>query len=210
MDKLEGSQFYHDFKDQLQTPQIYERLRIVLGSASTMKMVIYGIGNFESYENPNYQLGLTILMQRDFKWIGDIEVFDPALSMNECQVLEALGCSVLQYNEYGRRKALKPTLFFMPHCPIMLYDNLLQENWKSSSLRNIVILGNSFDNYVSSGSCSPHMKKYIMLAATFTNEFEVKTNSNDYYEDSKDDRLIRRRRSGAFHHSSWHFFTPLM
>ncbi|KAI9114483.1 hypothetical protein K1719_014711 [Acacia pycnantha] len=174
-----------------------------------MKMVIYGIGKFESYENPNYQLGLAILMQRDFKWIGDIEVFDPALSMSECQILEALGCSVLQYNEYGKRKALKPTMFFMPHCPVTLYDNLLQENWKSSLLSNVVILGNSFDNYVSSGSCPPYMMKCIMLAATFTNEFKVKTNSKDYYEDSKDDRLIRHG-GGAFHHSSWHFFTPLV
>ncbi|KAK4264747.1 hypothetical protein QN277_025879 [Acacia crassicarpa] len=149
-----------------------------------MKMVIYGIGKFESYENPNYQIGLAILMQRDFKWIGDIEVFDPALSMNECQILKALGCSVLEFDEDGKRKSLKPTVFFMPHCPIMLYDNLLQANWKPSLLSNVVIFGNSFGKYASYAS-------------------------SDYNEDSKDTGLGRNRQGGgAFHCLSWHFFHP--
>ena len=45
-------------------------------------------------------------MQKDFEWIGDIQVFDPILSTIECRILDAIGCCVfdqlqLRRNEKG-------------------------------------------------------------------------------------------------------------
>jgi hypothetical protein len=37
-------------------------------------------------------------------------------------------------------------LFFMPHCPIALYENVLEANWTSLNLNKIIILGNSFND----------------------------------------------------------------
>lgn len=42
------------------------------------------------------------------------------------------------------------TLFWMPHCPKELYATVLESNWNSSNLSNIVILGNSFESITSS------------------------------------------------------------
>lgn len=128
INRIERSEFYHTFRDQIQT-SVVDYFNRVLGSEIKMQMVIYGIGSIKLYEPPRLQLSLAILMRRDFSWIGNIEVFDPILSATESRVLEALGCSVMSINEHGRREALKPTMFFMPHCEAELYNNLLQANW---------------------------------------------------------------------------------
>ncbi|XP_054811062.1 protein SENSITIVITY TO RED LIGHT REDUCED 1-like [Prosopis cineraria] len=197
INKVESSQFYHSFRDQLQTPPVSEHLHKVLGSESKMQMVIYGIGSLESYEPPRLQLSLAILMKKDFKWIGEIEVFDPVLSATESRILEALNCSVLSVNEHGRRQVIKPTMFFMPHCEAELYNNLLQANWKLNLLGNVVLFGNSFETCKQVSEInSPVLDSmgYILSARKFTNEFRVKTISDDYFN--------------AFHDSSWHFFSP--
>lgn len=127
-----------------------------------------------------------------------IEVFDPILSLTESRVLEALGCSVLSVNELGRRQALRPTLFFMPHCEAELYDTLLQANWRGDILNQIVLFGNSFVAYQHHGlivnnSTVIDSRQHILAVRRFVKEFEVSTVSDDYFR--------------AFNGSSWHFFS---
>ncbi|KAG7945864.1 hypothetical protein I3843_14G009300 [Carya illinoinensis] len=199
--KIESSPFHRILLDQIQTPEILHCLHRVLGSESKMQMVIYGIGSIESYEAPRLQLSLAILMKKKLSWIGDIEVFDPILSATESQVLEALGCSVLSVNEQGHRRALKPTIFFMPHCEAELYDNLLHANWGVELLNRVVLFGNSFETYEQHVSEFKHSAvvdsaRHILAIRPFTKEFKIKTVSDDYF--------------GAFHDSSWHFFSPAL
>ncbi|KAK1572628.1 hypothetical protein Q3G72_035485, partial [Acer saccharum] len=196
--KLESSEFYQTFMNQIQTPEILNRFYSVLGSELKMQMVIYGIGSIESYETPRLQLSLAILMKRKLSWIGDVEVFDPILSATESQVLESFGCSVLSVNEQGRRCAIKPTLFYMPHCEAELYDNLLQAN-QGVMLKGIVLLGNSFETYEQhvseyKSSVIVDTARHVLAVREFTQEFSIKTVSDDYF--------------AAFHDSSWHFFSP--
>lgn len=196
--KLESSQFYQAFIYQIQSPEMSDQFHRVLGSEEKMQMVIYGIGSIESYEPPRLQLSLAILMKRKFMWIGDVEVFDPVISSTESKVLSALGCSVLSYNEQGRRQASKPTLFFMPHCEAELYDNLLQANWGFNMLNQIVLFGNSFEAYeqllsVCKNSIRWETQSHILAIRKFTKEFGVNPMSDDCFR--------------AFHTSSWHFFS---
>ncbi|KAM1784706.1 hypothetical protein FF1_037643 [Malus domestica] len=201
MKKLEMSQFFLNLLDQIGTPELTNCFLRVLSSESKMNMVIYGIGSLETYESPRLQLSLAILLKRNVSWIGDIEVFDPVLSATETRVLEALGCTVLSINEQGRRRAQKPMMFFMPHCEAELYDNLLQANWEVQLLDCIVLFGNSFETY------EQHLSEFknsaivdsatrILAARKFTDEFRIKTVSDDYFS--------------AFHDSSWHFFGPVL
>lgn len=195
--KLEDSEFYHTLLKQIETPQVLEYFLKVLDAESNMPMVIYGIGSIESFEPPRSQLSLAILMKRRFSWIGTLEVFDPILSLTESRVLEALGCHVLSVNELGRRQALKPTMFFMPHCEAELYDNLLQANWKAEMLNRIVLFGNSFLLYQQHGlivknSTVIDSRKHVLAVRRFTKEFEINTAPEDYFR--------------AFNGSSWHFF----
>ncbi|KAF5726010.1 putative Protein SENSITIVITY TO RED LIGHT REDUCED [Tripterygium wilfordii] len=201
MKKIESSQFYKTLMDQIQSPEIMDHICRVLGSEMNMEMVVYGIGSIEAYEAPRFQLSLALLMKRKFSWIGDIEVFDPILSATEMRVMEALGCSVLSVNEQGRRHAVKPTLFYMPHCEANLYDNLLQVNWGMEQLNRIVLFGNSFETYQQyvsefTSSLVADSARHILAAQKFTDEFAVKTVSDDYF--------------AAFHDSSLHFLSPVI
>ncbi|KAL3353550.1 hypothetical protein AABB24_018330 [Solanum stoloniferum] len=213
--KLESSSFWLKFLDQLQTPEIFDRFLKAVGSEGKMQMVIYGIGSIESYEPPRLQLSLAILMKRMFSWIGEVEVFDPVISLAESRVLTALGCSVLTVNEQGRRQALRPTMFFMPHCDAELYENLLEANWRHDLLSNMTLFGNSFEAYEQHVSECKILKladsrKHILAIRQFVKELPidsrkqivairqfVKERSIDPFSDD----LFR-----AFHGSSWHFF----
>lgn len=195
--KLENSEFFHSFLHQMQNPDMLAMFLNVLGPETKMVMVMYGIGSIESFEPPRLQLSLAVLMKRNFDWVGEIEVFDPIISLTECKVLTSLGCRVLSINEQGRREALKPTLFFMPHCEADLYDNLLQVNWGVDKLNRIVLFGNSFEAYehhvsVFNNSDLVDSRKHILAVRRFTKEFIVSAFSDDFFR--------------AFHGSSWHFF----
>lgn len=197
MKKLQDSQFYQTFLSQIETPEMLENFIKILGTESSMQMVIYGIGSIESYEPPRLQLSLAILLKRKFSWIDTIEVFDPIISLAESRVLEALGCSVLSVNEFGRRRALSPTLFFMPHCEAELYDNLLQANWGVDTLNRMALFGNSFSVYqhygsIISNSTITSSRQHILHVSSFVEEVKIATISDDYFR--------------AFNGSSWHFF----
>ncbi|KAK4280430.1 hypothetical protein QN277_012055 [Acacia crassicarpa] len=160
-------------------------------------IVLYGIGSLELNKNSRLQLSLAILMQKHFNWIGDIQVFDPVLSVTECRVIKAFGCSILSLHQYRRWRALKPTLFFMPHCSSMLYSDFLKANWESSLLSNIVLFANSFNEYARK---DPYRDLdsmwYLYGARRFTKELRMNiTFDEDYYN--------------AFHRLTWHFFSQV-
>ncbi|KAM0020383.1 putative SRR1-like protein [Helianthus debilis subsp. tardiflorus] len=196
--KLEKSRFFSVFLDQIVASEASDHFRKVTGSEHKLNMVIYGIGSIESFESPRLQLSLAILMKRKLGWVGEIEVFDPIISLTESKVLEALKCHVLSVNEQGMRKVVNPILFFMPHCEAELYDNLLKTNWKHDSLNKIILFGNSFEKYeqhhsVVRGSTLDESRKHLLAIRPFTKEFEISTVSDDYFR--------------AFQGSSWHFFS---
>ncbi|XP_073157282.1 protein SENSITIVITY TO RED LIGHT REDUCED 1-like [Henckelia pumila] len=198
LQKLEVSDFFGSFLEQMQNPDMLNRFLNVLGSEEKMLMVIYGIGSIESFEPPRFQLSFALLMKRKFDWIGEIEVFDPIISLTESKVLNSLGCSVLSVNEQGSRQVLKPTLFFMPHCEADLYENLLAVNWVVDRLIRLVLFGNSFGSYQQHVSLCNNLaisnsRKHILAVKNFTEEIMVKKFPDDSFR--------------AFHGSSWHFFS---
>eukprot|EP00958_Prasinococcus_capsulatus_P004771 scaffold442_cov397-Prasinococcus_capsulatus_cf.AAC.20 len=39
-------------------------------------------------------------------------------------------------------------MLYMPHCEVLLYDNVLSANWSAEGLPRVVVLGNSFTRYL--------------------------------------------------------------
>lgn len=39
------------------------------------------------------------------------------------------------------------TLFYMPHCGIAMYNNLLWANWDPATLSDMAVIGNRFSSY---------------------------------------------------------------
>ena len=58
------------------------------------------------------------------------------------------GLSLLTLRPQEARCELRsPTLVFMPHCELDLYENLLRANWTSSRLPNVLLVANALSDY---------------------------------------------------------------
>ncbi|EPS70770.1 sensitivity to red light reduced protein 1 [Genlisea aurea] len=203
LQNFENSEICSSFLHQLRSPIVWDKLVMkVLGSDKRrMRMVIYGIGSIEESEYSRSQLSLVLMLKKKFDWIGDIEVFDPVISLTESRILKSLGCCVLSVNEQCRRKAHEPTLFFMPHCEFFMYENLLEENWDVDRLSNVVLLGNSFSKYYEQEKSDENALggSHVFTAATrFTEEVEM---SSRFGVDGESFE--------PFFALSWHFFHPV-
>ena len=78
---------------------------------------------------------------------SQVSVFDPAHSDLERSVLGLLGLEVLETNCEGRFEVPDDDpvqLFYLPHCPKQLSNNLLWANWSAEKLQKLVLVGNSF------------------------------------------------------------------
>ena len=125
--------------------------------------------------------------------------------------IEAFNCTCLTIDKECRRKVERPTLFFMPHLPFYLFDNVLEANWNPDNLNKIIILGNTFSDCMVNTSkiklvlTKPHMLRQIPLPET-----AIKT-----WRPHPPPRPVTRMISSidpdkvymrAFQSISWHFF----
>ena len=116
------------------------------------EVVCYGIGNFGEKTSaptaPQWQLACIIQLVDSMKiFCGDVVVhyYEPFMTELEKEFLESKSIKIIADNEKGKRLAKDPTFFFMPHCPMSLYSNLLFTN--CGRLDNVVIFGNSLSDY---------------------------------------------------------------
>lgn len=115
-------------------------------------LVVYGLGSPIKSSVSCSQLALAELLMREHGLAavaaaGGAWTYDPVLGAGDRDILQRRGLSVLSTDEAGARAVAHPTLFYMPHCEAVLYDNLLASNWSPTALPRLAILGNSFKTY---------------------------------------------------------------
>ncbi len=114
-----------------------------------LDLVVYGVGGFERSLPARLQLACALALHRSPRFRGGaLHLFDPVLSAVECAAAAQLGFALLAVNEEGKRRIAAPTVFFMPHCPMRLYSNVLWANWGAAALARLLLVGNSFEAYV--------------------------------------------------------------
>jgi hypothetical protein len=132
IDKLLQSSFYENLKKSLEKEK------------SISQIVCYGIGNFWSNQSaPLWQLACALAIRSSLQ--VPMHYFDPCMSTQESELLLSKDVLVISENEKGKRLVNSPTFFFMPHCPMMLYTNVLHTNW--NHLEHVILLGNSLSTY---------------------------------------------------------------
>eukprot|EP01063_Lacrimia_lanifica_P014257 TRINITY_DN20890_c0_g1_i1.p1 TRINITY_DN20890_c0_g1~~TRINITY_DN20890_c0_g1_i1.p1 ORF type:complete len:325 (+),score=54.71 TRINITY_DN20890_c0_g1_i1:90-1064(+) len=118
------------------------------GSVS-FQIVCLGLGSPTASHTSRVQLALLLAITSQFKAnVKAVDVYDPIFTTEDANVLRGLGCRVQDSNNEGRLDIDGPTLMYMPHAPRRLYANLLRANWTAARLGDMVIIGNSFANYV--------------------------------------------------------------
>lgn len=104
------------------------------------RIIILGVGNFAKSPAALVQLsfGLELCLQLCSTSRGMI--YDPVMTSFEQEVCAQLGL-VVETGDTEIHHAPTSSLFYMPHCPYLLYNQILWKNW-GDCLRNVEIIGN--------------------------------------------------------------------
>ncbi|QQP50278.1 AGAP005113PAlike, partial [Caligus rogercresseyi] len=145
-------------------------------------LVCFGLGSFlplrRLSNSSQAQLLLILSLKLDLD-LKSVKVYDPIFSKVEISILEDLGLIVLKENVEGKLRVEESTLFFLPHCPKQLTNNLLWSNW--SNLELLIILSNSISRI-----CDFSTKKelqsvsYFHEASKHIREVPVKNSYKDF------------------------------
>ena len=114
-------------------------------------LVCYGVGSLDRTISQS-QFALGLLLMSDLS-VRDAFIYDPLMDEHDLAVCKEYKVNVISENEFGKRSVCEHhesadfVLFWMPHCPLGLYDNLLEVNFNRADLSKIIIIGNNFDSY---------------------------------------------------------------
>jgi hypothetical protein len=104
---------------------------------------------------------------------------DPACEIfiaSEKSILTQFGLATSKENKEGHYSVSEAVLFYLPHCPKQLINNLLWSNW-DQDLTKITLIGNSLKKTVLSlAEKNLEAVKYLKLASEFISEAEIKNN----------------------------------
>ncbi|KAJ3894177.1 SRR1-domain-containing protein [Lentinula edodes] len=119
-----------------------------------------GLGSPETSDNARAQLAF-LLKVCDALNIDctRISIYDPVFTDEDKSLLRQLGMCVLDCGSdttdtriYNISTDEEPTMLFMPHCDLALYESVLAANWSSSRLNNSLFICNHFDDYIQNNS----------------------------------------------------------
>lgn len=121
-------------------------LRAHLGGVEDV--VCLGLGCPGS-RNGSRQLALLNVLLREMGWDASRAVLvDPAFGARDLAMLQGLG---FRCDATARGRAAlavtRRTLFYMPHCNLGLYEQVLDANWCVERLPLVAVLGNRFALY---------------------------------------------------------------
>lgn len=135
---------YTKFVDQLkENLKIGDCISRMLGSHEYLTLVIYGLGSFEFDVKSQYQLAFALLLKEDKIFpVGDIEIYDPALSPADVKSCFDLGIRVLLVNEQRQRRVEKPTIFFVPG--LKYVGNLIEANLSPKHFNKMILVSYGF------------------------------------------------------------------
>lgn len=127
--------------------QAIESLEEILNQKQIKEIICLGIGRISDCSIAKYQLALISIIGKRLK-CQVIKFFDPVLSASEQEAIKQLGYEVLTENIEGKYIAEDPTLFYLPHCPKQITNNLLFANWNSDQIQNLHLICNSFKSII--------------------------------------------------------------
>lgn len=157
------SGFYDKLVPNLKTR--FKRQRVI-------DIVSYGLGQYSKCVSARYQFAFLLLLKDYYE--AQVFVYDPIFSHVDIEIAKHFDCIVLDFNEEGKRQVILPTVFFLPHCPKQLTNNILWKNW-GKGLSECVIIGNSFEKIIESNSdrILKESLLYVFHASTFVTELKI-------------------------------------
>ncbi|KAL0947083.1 hypothetical protein HGRIS_013224 [Hohenbuehelia grisea] len=79
---------------------------------------------------------------------NQVSLYDPVFTDEDKALFEHHKLRLITENNHGAYPADVPTIFLMPHCDLELYESLCRANWCRDRLANLLLVANSFAEYV--------------------------------------------------------------
>lgn len=77
-------------------------------------------------------------------------LYDPVFTAEDMTLFAELQVQLLTENKNAVYAMNHPTLCFMPHCDMELYENLIRANWSKKRLPNLLLVANRLTDYIDS------------------------------------------------------------
>lgn len=126
-----------------------EILNNILNNQITTEVICLGLGHLGDCSLAKHQFAFIIALKEKYQLCG-IKFFDPIFTEKDLAVLEKLNFEVLTENKEGKYFVDSSTLFFLPHCPKQITNNLLWINWTPENLQHLTLICNSFKTIIES------------------------------------------------------------
>lgn len=114
------------------------------------KVLCLGLGSPTNSVNAQAQLALLLeicdSLAIDY---AQISAYDPVFTDEDRTLFTELDLTVLSTSNYV---ADAPTLLYMPHCDLDLYETILRAHWSETLLSQILLVCNHFQDYVDNNS----------------------------------------------------------
>lgn len=159
----------------------------IIETGTDRELVCFGLGSLSSYIS-RHQLALGVLLSKELN-IRRVKYSDPCFSSEDKQVLVDFGIQIITENLEGKYLCDESyvTLFYLPHCPKQLVNNLLWRNWKSSLLAKIILITNSFATIIerTPSRLLENSAGYIVKINSYSveNQLAEYQNSSDIFND---------------------------
>ncbi|KAJ7285679.1 SRR1-domain-containing protein [Mycena rebaudengoi] len=121
---------------------------------SPSQIICLGLGSPSSSSNSRAQLAFLLgLCESLAIEHSNVCVYDPIFSDEDMDLFKELRIRVLPENEAaqnGNYPLKAPTILWMPHCDMDLYENVLRANWSCEQLRCAILVSNRLGDYIDS------------------------------------------------------------
>jgi len=162
----------------LQTSDFCEQALIqleeVINQQSVKEIICLGIGKISEDIIAKHQLELISIIKEKFQ-IDSIKFYDPVFDQNDKSILDSFNYEVLLENREGKYTVEHPTIFYLPHCPKQITNNLLYSNWNFEGLKNLILICNSFKSIkeaLPERFLRPNAH-YLLEIISYTKELEI-------------------------------------
>lgn len=164
----------------------FRQLEEVVDNKSIKEIICLGIGKISEDIIARHQLVFISIVKEKFK-ISNIKFYDPVFDQNDKDILSSLNFEILKDNTEGKYTALEHTIFYLPHCPKQITNNLLYSNWNFTGLKNLILICNSFKTIIESTPerfLKPNAH-YLLEVNHYTTELEIENSFkfNDIFND---------------------------
>ncbi|KAJ7219120.1 SRR1-domain-containing protein [Mycena pura] len=123
-------------------------------SSAPSKILCLGLGSPSSSPNSRAQLALLLeICKATAIEHCNVSVYDPVFTEEDDVLFKHLDIRMLAENKAsgeGRYPLEAPTILWMPHCDLGLYENVLAANWSRTQLSYIILISNRLGDYVDS------------------------------------------------------------